>query len=278
MDRNKGNMQDDAELKENLSNIENKFIIISGKGGVGKTTVSVNLAYSLALKGYEVGMLDVDIHGPNVAKLLGIDNEKLTSDENSRINPIKLLDNLKVISTASILESSDTPIIWRGPLKMKMINQFLKDVNWGKLDYLIIDSPPGTGDEPLSVAQLISDLTGAIVVTTPQEVALLDSRKSVQFAKQLKIPYIGIVENMSGLICPYCKKEIDLFKKGGGKKAALELGVEFLGSIPLEPDIVKLSDEGKVFVKYMDESTASKRLGEIVEKIEAVAKAKNKQD
>ena len=277
MDKNKGSMQDDAELKENLSNIENKFIIISGKGGVGKTTVSVNLAYSLALKGYEVGMLDVDIHGPNVAKLLGIDNEKLTSDENSRINPIKLFDNLKVISTASILESSDTPIIWRGPLKMKMINQFLKDVNWGKLDYLIIDSPPGTGDEPLSVAQLIPDLTGAIVVTTPQEVALLDSRKSVQFAKQLKIPYIGIVENMSGLICPYCKKEIDLFKKGGGKKAALELDVEFLGSIPLEPDIVKLSDEGKVFVKYMDGSTAAKRLGEIVEKIEAVAKAKNKQ-
>ena len=270
------NMQDDAELKENLSNIKNKFIVISGKGGVGKTTVSVNLAYSLVLKGYKVGLLDVDIHGPNVVKLLGIESEKLTSDENSKINPIELFGNLKVISTASILETSDTPVIWRGPLKMKMINQFLRDVNWGKLDYLIIDSPPGTGDEPLSVAQLIPDLTGAIVVTTPQEVALLDSRKSVQFAKQLKISYIGIIENMSGLICPYCKREIDLFKKGGGRKAALELGVEFLGSIPLEPDIVKLSDEGKVFVKYRDGSTASKRLGEIVEKIEAVAKAKSK--
>ncbi len=270
------NIQEDAELKENLSNIKNKFIVISGKGGVGKTTVAVNLAYSLVLKGYKVGLLDVDIHGPNVVKLLGIESEKLTSDENSKINPIKLFGNLEVISTASILETSDTPVIWRGPLKMKMINQFLRDVNWGKLDYLIIDSPPGTGDEPLSVAQLIPDLTGAIVVTTPQEVALLDSRKSVQFAKQLKISYIGIIENMSGLICPYCKREIDLFKKGGGRKAALELGVEFLGSIPLEPDIVKLSDEGKVFVKYIDESAASKRLGEIVEKIEAVAKAKSK--
>ena len=276
MDKGVKNMQEDAELKENLSNIKNKFIVISGKGGVGKTTVAVNLAYSLVLKGYKVGLLDVDIHGPNVVKLLGIESEKLTSDENSKINPIELFDNLKVISTASILESSDTPVIWRGPLKMKMINQFLRDVNWGKLDYLIIDSPPGTGDEPLSVTQLIPDLTGAIVVTTPQEVALLDSRKSVQFAKQLKISYIGIIENMSGLICPYCKREIDLFKKGGGRKAALELGVEFLGSIPLEPDIVKLSDEGKVFVKYRDESTASKRFGEIVEKIEAVAKAKSK--
>jgi len=276
MDKGVKNMQEDAELKENLSNIKNKFIVISGKGGVGKTTVAVNLAYSLVLKGYKVGLLDVDIHGPNVVKLLGIESEKLTSDENSKINPVELFDNLKVISTASILESSDTPVIWRGPLKMKMINQFLRDVNWGKLDYLIIDSPPGTGDEPLSVTQLIPDLTGAIVVTTPQEVALLDSRKSVQFAKQLKISYIGIIENMSGLICPYCKREIDLFKKGGGRKAALELGVEFLGSIPLEPDIVKLSDEGKVFVKYRDESTASKRFGEIVEKIEAVAKAKSK--
>jgi len=276
MDKGVKNMQEDAELKENLSNIKNKFIVISGKGGVGKTTVAVNLAYSLVLKGYKVGLLDVDIHGPNVVKLLGIESEKLTSDENSKINPVELFDNLKVISTASILESSDTPVIWRGPLKMKMINQFLRDVNWGKLDYLIIDSPPGTGDEPLSVTQLIPDLKGAIVVTTPQEVALLDSRKSVQFAKQLKISYIGIIENMSGLICPYCKREIDLFKKGGGRKAALELGVEFLGSIPLEPDIVKLSDEGKVFVKYRDESTASKRFGEIVEKIEAVAKAKSK--
>ena len=276
MNKSVKNIQEDAELNKNISNIKNKFIVISGKGGVGKTTVAVNLAYTLVSKGYNVGLLDVDIHGPNVVKLLGIDNEKLTSDENSKINPIKLFDNLKVISTASILETSDTPVIWRGPLKMKMINQFLRDVNWGKLDYLIIDSPPGTGDEPLSVTQLIPDLTGAIVVTTPQEVALLDSRKSVQFAKQLKISYIGIIENMSGLICPYCKREIDLFKKGGGRKAALELGVEFLGSIPLEPDIVKLSDEGKVFVKYRDESTASKRFGEIVEKIEAVAKAKSK--
>lgn len=276
MNKSVKNIQEDAELNKNISNIKNKFIVISGKGGVGKTTVAVNLAYTLVSKGYNVGLLDVDIHGPNVVKLLGIDNEKLTSDENSKINPIKLFDNLKVISTASILETPDTPVIWRGPLKMKIITQFLRDVNWGKLDYLIIDSPPGTGDEPLSVAQLIPDLTGAIVVTTPQEVAVLDSRKSVQFAKQLKIPYIGIIENMSGLVCPYCNREIDLFKKGGGKKAALELDVEFLGSIPLEPDIVKLSDEGKVFVKYQEGCAISEIFNKIVEKIEAVSKNKSK--
>ena len=276
MNKSVENIQEDAELNKNISNIKNKFMVMSGKGGVGKTTVAVNLAYTLVLKGYNVGLLDVDIHGPNVVKLLGIDNEKLTSDENSKINPIKLFDNLKVISTASILETPDTPVIWRGPLKMKMISQFLRDVNWGKLDYLIIDSPPGTGDEPLSVAQLIPDLTGAIVVTTPQEVAVLDSRKSVQFARQLKIPYIGIIENMSGLVCPYCNREIDLFKKGGGKKAALELNVEFLGSIPLEPDIVKLSDEGKVFVKNQEGCAISEIFSKIVEKIEAVSKNKSK--
>ncbi len=243
---NKGGdgISEDKELRKNISNIKNKFIIISGKGGVGKTTIAVNLAYSLAMKGYDVGVLDVDIHGPNICKMFGADNKRLTST-NSKINPIQILDNLKIVSTASLIETPDTPVIWRGPLKMKVISQFLRDVNWGKLDYLIIDAPPGTGDEPLSVAQLIPDLNGAVVVTTPQEVAVLDSRKSIQFAKKLNIPYIGVIENMSGFICPHCGKEINLFKKGGGIKAAEELHVDFLGDIPFELDMVELSDNGK---------------------------------
>jgi len=264
-------VSEDIELKKNISNIKRKLMVISGKGGVGKTTISVNLAYALALKGYKVGLLDVDIHGPNVVKLLGIDNERLTGGGDSKINPIKLSDNLKVISTASMIENSDTPVIWRGPLKMKIINQFLRDVNWGELDYLIIDSPPGTGDEPLSVVQLIKDLSGVIVVTTPQEVAMLDSRKSIQFARQLNIPYIGIIENMSGFICPYCSKEINLFGKGGGEKAASELGIDFLGDIPIDKEIVDLSDSGKAFIKHGDKgSIAFKKFEKIVKSIESI--------
>ena len=274
---NKGGegINEDKELKKNISNIKNKFIIISGKGGVGKTTIAVNLAYSLAMKGYDVGVLDVDIHGPNICKMFGADNKRLTST-NSKINPIQILDNLKIVSTASLIETPDTPVIWRGPLKMKVISQFLRDVNWGKLDYLIIDAPPGTGDEPLSVAQLIPDLNGAIVVTTPQEVAVLDSRKSIQFAKKLNIPYIGVIENMSGFICPHCGKEINLFKKGGGIKAAEELHVDFLGDIPFELDMVELSDNGKVFVEYKKNSIISKKVNKIAEEIEAVVNSSNK--
>ncbi len=275
-------MPEDIELEKNISTIRKKLMVISGKGGVGKTTISINLACALALKDYKVGLLDVDIHGPNVVKLLGIDNEKLTSGGDSKINPIKLFGNLEVISTASMLENSDTPVIWRGPLKMKIISQFLRDVNWGKLDYLIIDSPPGTGDEPLSIAQLIKDLSGAIVVTTPQEVAMLDSRKSIQFAKKLNIPYIGIIENMSGFACPYCGKEINLFNKGGGEKAAAELGIDFLGDIPIDKEIVDLSDSGKAFVKYGNKnSIAFKKIEKVISRIESVLnsnrnKVKNK--
>lgn len=263
-------MVEDRKLKENISDIKQKLMVISGKGGVGKTTIAVNLAYALSLKGYKVGLLDVDIHGPNVVKLLGIENKKLTGSEDSKIDPIKLSENLKVISTASMLENSDTPVIWRGPLKMKIISQFLRDVNWGELDYLIIDSPPGTGDEPLSVVQLIKDLSGVIVVTTPQEVAMLDSRKSIQFARQLNIPHIGLIENMSGFTCPHCGKKIDLFKKGGGKKAADELDVDFLGDIPIDKEIVDLSDSGRVFVKHGNmDSAAFKKMEKIVKRIES---------
>ncbi|MBN1299294.1 MAG: Mrp/NBP35 family ATP-binding protein [Actinobacteria bacterium] len=239
---------------------------MSGKGGVGKTTVAVSIAYALALRGYQVGIMDVDIHGPNVNKMTGIDNAKLTGD-GVKINPVKVLDNLKVISTASILDSPDTPVIWRGPLKMKLIRQFLTDVNWGALDYLIIDSPPGTGDEPLSVIQLINDIGGAIIVTTPQEVALLDARKSIQFAKKLNVPFIGMVENMSGLVCPFCNKKIDLFGTGRAKKTAKELNIIFLGEIPMEPEVIKLGDKGKILQIMKNKSGASAAIMKIAEYI-----------
>ncbi|MBN1353483.1 MAG: Mrp/NBP35 family ATP-binding protein, partial [Candidatus Omnitrophica bacterium] len=237
----KERIEQDKRLKERMLKIRHKLIVISGKGGVGKTTVAVNLAYGLAVKGNKVGILDVDIHGPNIAKMLGIEREKLAGSE-AGIEPVRVLPNLKAISFALLLENKDQPVIWRGPLKMITIKQFLADVNWGELDYLIVDSPPGTGDEPLSVCQLIPDINGVIVVTTPQDVAILDSRKSVLFAKELKVPVIGIVENMSGFICPHCKKEINLFGMGGGEKSADDLKVPFLGRIPVEPEMVKFGD------------------------------------
>ena len=265
-DRSTQELEQDKRLKENLSKIKNKLIVISGKGGVGKTTVAVNLAYGLAMRGKKTGILDVDIHGPNIAKMLGIENERLMTS-GTEIEPVKVLDNLKAVSLALMIKDQDQPIIWRGPLKMITIKQLLADVNWGELDYLIIDSPPGTGDEPLSVCQLIPDINGALIVTTPQGVAILDSRKSVGFARQLKIPFVGIIENMSGFVCPHCQKEIDLFGRGGGEQAALDMAVPFLGSIPIEPDMVKSGDSGQPFIHFKEKTTTAKIIGEIIDKI-----------
>ncbi len=257
----------EKRLEENLAKIKYKLVIISGKGGVGKTTVSVNLAFELSTRGYKVGILDADIHGPNVVKMLGIGGVQLYGD-GQLIQPAEINNNLRAISVAMLSEDPDKPIIWRGPLKTGIIKQFLSDVAWGNLDFLIIDSPPGTGDEPLSVCQLIKGLNGAIIVTTPQEVAILDSRKSVQFAKELKVPVVGIIENMSGFRCPKCGAEIDIFGKGGGEKAAKDLKVNFLGSLPFEPDIVKYSDEGRPYIHFNRESETAKKMVEIVNKIE----------
>ena len=262
----KERIEQDRRLGERMSCIKYKLIVISGKGGVGKSTVAVNLAYGLAVKGNKVGILDVDIHGPNIAKMLGVEGKKLVGSDLG-IEPLEVLPNLKVVSLALLFENQDQPIIWRGPLKMITIKQFLADVNWGELDYLIVDSPPGTGDEPLSVCQLIPDINGAIIVTTPQDVAILDSRKSVGFAKQLKIPFVGIIENMSGFTCPHCGKDIDLFGRGGGEKAALDLAVPFLGSIPIESDMVKSGDSGRPFIHFQKGTPTAKIMGEIIDKI-----------
>jgi ATP-binding protein involved in chromosome partitioning len=245
--------EDDEKIAETLNKIKKRVLVFSGKGGVGKSTVAVNLGLALSERQMKVGLLDVDIHGPNLAKMLGAEGKHLESGGDNKILPFSVTKNLSLISMAF-------------PLKMKLIQQFLGDVVWGKLDWLVIDSPPGTGDEPLSVAQLIP-ATGAIIVTTPQEVSLLDSRKAVNFARKLNLHIHGIIENMSGLTCPHCGKKINLFKEGGGEKAAKELGIPFLGKIPIDPKIVELGDDGKAFIIHHPESEATKAFEKIVEKI-----------
>jgi ATP-binding protein involved in chromosome partitioning len=253
-------------LDARLSKINKRLLVFSGKGGVGKSTVSANLALALAQKGMKVGLLDVDIHGPDLALMLGVEGRRLASVKENSIMPYPITGNLKLVSMSFLLESPDKAVIWRGPLKMTIIQQFLADVEWGKLDWLIIDSPPGTGDEPLSVAQLVP-ATGAIIVTTPQEVSLLDSKKAVSFARAVNLKVVGIVENMSGLVCPHCGERIDLFSRGGGEKAAKELGVPFLGRIPIDPRIVESGDSGKPFILSQPESEAAKAFDAVVDRI-----------
>jgi len=249
-------------LKSKLSHIQHRIMVMSGKGGVGKSTVSTNLAVALSLNGFNVGLLDADIHGPNIPKMLGIESEHVIGSGMGMI-PVEALPNLKVMSMAFFIGDRDNPVVWRGPLKHNAISQFLGEVEWGNLDFLVVDLPPGTGDEPLSVAHLIKNVDGAVIVTTPQDVALLDSRKAVTFSRMLSIPVIGIVENMSGLECPHCHKEIPLFKTGGGEKAARDMKVPFLGRIPIDPEMVTDCDRGMPFVMAHPNSEATKAFEEI---------------
>ena len=274
-DQRAAQQEQDARLEKNMQDIKHTLLVMSGKGGVGKSTVAVNIALGLAEKGYEVGILDVDIHGPNIAKMLGIEDRVLEADGNE-IEPVEVIPHLKAISLALAGYGHDTPIIWRGPLKMGAIKQFLADVRWGSLDYLIIDSPPGTGDEPLSVCQLIPKMDGAVIVTTPQDVAILDSRKSINFARQLQIPVLGVVENMSGFICPHCDKEVDLFGTGGGERAAEDMGVPFLGRIPMDPRIVKSGDQGRPYIAAVRESPTADAIREMVGSLEESTKSRSR--
>ncbi len=260
---------DDLFLQERLSHINRTLMVLSGKGGVGKSTVAVNLALSLAAQGQRVGLLDVDIHGPSIPKMLGLNGQKLGARDNEII-PIECFGKLHVVSMGLLLEHDDQPVVWRGPLKYNVIKEFLQNVMWGNLDYLIIDAPPGTGDEPLSVGQLIKERASAIIVTTPQQVATIDVAKCITFCKQLDLPVAGIIENMSGFICPHCGKEVDIFMKGGGKELAQRMNVPFLGAVPLDPDIVKSGDDGIPYVLSYSTSETAKRFDEIVDKITAV--------
>jgi ATP-binding protein involved in chromosome partitioning len=253
-------------LRHRLTTIKHRLMIMSGKGGVGKSTVSANLAWVLARRGYKVGLLDADIHGPNIPLMLGVEGKRLAMSPEG-IEPLEVTPGLKVVSMSFLLHDSDTPVIWRGPLKMGALRQFLGEANWGDLDFLIVDLPPGTGDEPLSIAQLIKKVDGSIVVTTPQDVALLDSRKSVNFSKKVGVPVLGIIENMSGFVCPHCGKEVDLFKKGGGEKASRELNAPFLGRIPIDTQVVELGDEGRPLLEEAPDSLAAEAFQEVVERI-----------
>ncbi|MEW5759217.1 MAG: Mrp/NBP35 family ATP-binding protein [Candidatus Thermoplasmatota archaeon] len=264
-----------VKLAKSLEHIKHKIVVMSGKGGVGKSTIAANLAFTFSMHGAKTGLLDCDIHGPSIPKILGIENEKPHPTE-SGIRPVLVPPHMKVMSMGFLISDKDTPVIWRGPLKMGAIRQLLEEVYWGDLEYFIIDLPPGTGDEPLSIAQLIPNCDGALIVTTPQDVALLSVRKSINFARALNLPVIGIIENMSGFVCPHCNKNIDIFSQGGGFKASLDFLVPFLGKIPLDPKIVETGDTGRPFVLEYKDSPSAKAFEKIVNNIEKIVKKEGK--
>ncbi len=256
---------EDEAIKLSLSKIKHKIFVLSGKGGVGKSSISANLAASLSKKGYKTGLMDVDVHGPSIAQMLGL-TELLDISESKLLMPKQINGNLKVVSVQALMQDKDQAIIWRGPAKSGMIRQFVSSVDWGELDFLIIDAPPGTGDEPLTVVQTIPEALG-IVVTTPQEVALADIRKSISFCKTVHLKTLGIVENMAGFKCPHCNEPIDLFSSGGGEKTAKAQGLTFLGSIPFDTEVVISGDSGVPIMLQDKETKFSKGFDTIVEKI-----------
>ena len=263
---------DRLRLLSRLCRINHKIVVLSGKGGVGKSTVAVNLATALMLEGSRVGLLDVDIHGPSVPTMLGLENETLQGADGGLL-PVEL-GNMKIMSLGFLLKNPDDAVIWRGPMKMGVIKQFLTDVEWGDLDYLIVDAPPGTGDEPLSLCQLIQPLDGAVIVTTPQRVAAIDVRKSISFCRQLHVPVLGVIENMSGFVCPKCGEITQILPAGGGRKIAADMKVPFLGAIPMDPDIAQSGDEGRAFIHHYASSPTAKLMQDILDKITAPDKTK----
>lgn len=272
------NVLDEKEiLKKRMQKIKHKIAIISGKGGVGKTLTAVNLAISFALNGHEnrIGLLDADLHGPSVPKMLGLEGQKL------KVGPVGAFPvlgplGIRVVSMVFVLEGTEVPVIWRGPLKMRAIQQFLTDIVWGELDFLFIDLPPGTGDEPLSVMKLLPELDGVIIVTIPSEVSQNVVEKSITFSRRLNIPIIGIIENMSGFVCPTCSTETHIFRSGGGEKVAKKYNIPFLGKIPIDPRICVASDSGNPFVMENPDTPAAKSFAQIVEKIKKYIEDKEK--
>jgi len=263
------NAEQDAKINNALGKIRHKFLVMSGKGGVGKTSTSVNLSIALANKGFKVGIMDVDLHGPDVPRMLGL-NAMLEVGPNGKLTPASYSNNLTAVSVESLMPTKDEAVIWRGPIKYSAIQQFIGDVDWGDLDFLIIDSPPGTGDEPLTIAQIIKDAK-AIIVTTPQEVALADVRKSISFCKRVKMDVFGLIENMSGLSCPHCGEIIDLFGSGGGEKTARQFGLNFLGRIPIDPNVVQCGDSGQCYRDANADSNVSRAFDDIAGKMAELA-------
>lgn len=255
----------DLAVKGALNRIKHKLIVMSGKGGVGKTSTSVNLSVALSQLGFKVGIMDVDLHGPDVPRMLGLDGMVNVGQE-GKLVPISFSDNLKAISVESLTPGKDDAVIWRGPVKYSAIQQFISDVQWGDLDFLLIDAPPGTGDEPLTIAQTIDDAK-AVIVTTPQEVSLADVRKSINFCKIVKMDILGLIENMSGFMCPHCNEVLDLFGMGGGEKTAKAMGIKFLGKIPFNEDVVACGDAGTPILKKHEASPVTDAYKDIAQAI-----------
>lgn len=261
----------DQRITLALSQIRYKLFVMSGKGGVGKSSISVNIAAALAARGFKVGLMDVDIHGPSVPRMLGLSGQ-LQTGRGSTVKPMRFSDNLHVVSMESLLLDPDQAVLWRGPMKTSAIRQFISDVTWGELDFLVVDSPPGTGDEPMTVLKLIPEAL-AVVVTTPQEVSLADVRKAINFLQYAQANILGVVENMSGLACPHCGKDIDLFKKGGGRVLAEQYGLEFLGAIPLDPASVVAGDLGTPVVLLDGASPAKEALLALGDRVASAAQS-----
>jgi Mrp family chromosome partitioning ATPase len=264
-DRKDPQAEQDAKINSTLGKIRHKFLVMSGKGGVGKTSTAVNLSIALANKGFKVGIMDVDLHGPDVPRMLGL-NAMLEVGPNGKLTPASYSSNLKAVSVEALMPTKDEAVIWRGPIKYSAIQQFIGDVDWGELDFLMIDSPPGTGDEPLTIAQIVKDAR-ALIVTTPQEVALADVRKSISFCKRVKMEVFGLIENMSGLSCPHCGEIIDLFGSGGGEKTARQFGLNFMGRIPIDPNVVQCGDSGQCYRDANADSRVTRAFDEIAGKM-----------
>lgn len=259
--------QQDIAITRSLGKIKNKILVMSGKGGVGKSTVAVNLALGLSNQGFKVGLMDVDLHGPDICRMLDLKGS-LQPPENpgDLVPPLVYNDTLKVVSLEYMMKDRDEAIIWRGPLKIQAIRQFVSDMDWGELDYLIVDAPPGTGDEPLSIAQTIKGVH-ALVVTTPQSVALADVRKSINFCKTVEMPIVGVVENMAGFVCPHCEETVNIFSTGGGEQTARDFDLPFLGRVPMDPRVVIAGDTGQPYLSSKEKTPATDAFGSIVDAV-----------
>ncbi|MEA3547343.1 MAG: iron-sulfur cluster carrier protein MrpORP [Thermodesulfobacteriota bacterium] len=267
MNRQDQHKQQDIEIKERLHHIKNKILVMSGKGGVGKSSVAAYLSVALAKKGYRVGLMDVDLHGPSIPRMLGLKGNIGPGGSEGKAHPIRYIPNMEVISIEPLMgDNKDSATIWRGPLKIGVIRQFIADIDWSDLDYMIIDSPPGTGDEPLTIAQTIPDAK-SVIVTTPQEISLADVRKSINFCRQVKMTILGLVENMSGLKCPHCGEMIDIFKTQGGMLTAKKEGLNLLGSLPFEPEVVSKGDTGNMSLLDDNKLLITQEFNKIVDKI-----------